>query len=48
MTSFEEQFYEQLLEIQAIPSGPIDGHIDVITNIIWRVIILVGSNYACT
>jgi hypothetical protein len=31
MTSFKEQFYEQLLEIQAIPFGPIDGDIDVIS-----------------
>ncbi len=30
MTSFEELFYDQLLEIQAMPNSPIDGNIDVI------------------
>jgi hypothetical protein len=28
MTSFEEQFYDQLLEIQAMLNSPIDGNID--------------------
>jgi hypothetical protein len=38
---FKDQFYEELLEIQAILSGPSDGNIDVIskyhlTQSFWR------------